>query len=192
MNAYQPDFVSDFAERTLINLERIEKLSNVPPGTSPKVYEFTQLVNSLLGLVMLPQETWFSALPNTELATMKPIWMTIQRQMVWDVRNFDEDGDRTNLKPENFREFAITLRNSIAHLNIQVHAEDGKIESIDLWNMVGPRHNPVCDFLVNLTKEQLREVAESFIAEFKRNRPAPKTAPQMSRSSTHAAAGGLA
>ena len=45
------DFVSDFAERTLVNLEKIEK-----EKSDDAKYEVTQLVNSLLGLIVFPKE----------------------------------------------------------------------------------------------------------------------------------------
>ena len=45
------DFVSDFAERTLANLEKIEK--EKPDDAK---YEVTQLVNSFLGLIVFPKE----------------------------------------------------------------------------------------------------------------------------------------
>lgn len=45
------DFVSDFAERTLANLEKIEK-----EKSDDAKYEVTQLVNSLLGLIVFPKE----------------------------------------------------------------------------------------------------------------------------------------
>ena len=45
------DFVSDFAERTLANLEKIEN-----DNTDLEKYEVTQLVNSFLGLIVFPKE----------------------------------------------------------------------------------------------------------------------------------------
>ena len=41
-------FLGDFAERTIVNLEMIEKSSSS--------YEVTQLINSLLGLIIFPKE----------------------------------------------------------------------------------------------------------------------------------------
>ena len=45
------DFVSDFAERTLANLEKIEN-----EKSDDAKYEVTQLINSLLGLIVFPKE----------------------------------------------------------------------------------------------------------------------------------------
>lgn len=45
------DFVSDFAERTLANLDNIEN-----DNSNSEKYEVTQLINSLLGLIVFPKE----------------------------------------------------------------------------------------------------------------------------------------
>ena len=48
------DTVRDFAERTIKNLEAIEKMKN--NNSNADVYEVTQLINSLLGLLVLIRE----------------------------------------------------------------------------------------------------------------------------------------
>lgn len=55
-------FVKDFASRTQKNLEVIEKLSkDRKNNTELQVYEVTQLINSLLGLLIIPQQAFAAA-----------------------------------------------------------------------------------------------------------------------------------
>lgn len=57
MNLKNP--VIDFAERTKVNLEIIrDQLNTKPPS---EVFEVTQLVNSMMGLLIFPKEEyWFN------------------------------------------------------------------------------------------------------------------------------------
>ena len=54
------DLVRDFARRTRTNLEFIRHARN--HGES--VYEVTQLVNSMLGLLVFPQQQYVDRIPS--------------------------------------------------------------------------------------------------------------------------------
>lgn len=54
------DVVKDFAERTLVNLRQIESLSE----SGYEAYEVTQLINSLLGLLIFPKERFHESIPE--------------------------------------------------------------------------------------------------------------------------------
>lgn len=63
MSGYNMEyFIADFADRTLANLEQVERMKRAgqfefnSPGKTEKLYEVTQLINSFLGLVVLPTE----------------------------------------------------------------------------------------------------------------------------------------
>src|SRR5262245_2160707 len=89
MSAYA-DLIRDFADRTRKNLEVIEKLASTHLGEKPHegVFKVTQLVNSLLGLLVFPQQEWFDCLPDTPLKDSKwkdlniLVWATQARQDV--------------------------------------------------------------------------------------------------------------
>ncbi len=59
------DFVKDFAERSRLNLERLE--ANERCGG--QFYEVTQLINSLLGMLVFIQED--EKLPNTSVESIQ-------------------------------------------------------------------------------------------------------------------------
>ena len=53
--------IRDFAVRTRANLTRINDLATVEKGTDPEsrtVFEVTQLINSMLGLLVFPKEAY--------------------------------------------------------------------------------------------------------------------------------------
>ena len=58
-------FVKDFASRTQKNLTTIEQIALDQSDEEPQVYEVTQLINSLLGLLIIPQQALDAAL-NTD------------------------------------------------------------------------------------------------------------------------------
>ena len=74
---YSPQFISDFARRTLLNLDRIQQAE--VEGESD-VFPVTQLWNSLLGLVVLPRERDENLIPDTPLADLSADgWPLIRR-----------------------------------------------------------------------------------------------------------------
>lgn len=63
------DIVRDFAMRTAKNLELIEKMRKEDPCA--EVFEVTQLVNSMLGLLVFPQQKYFNKIEKIPLAALK-------------------------------------------------------------------------------------------------------------------------
>ena len=61
------EVVRDFARRTKANLLAIERLS----ASGEEVYEVTQLVNSMLGLLVLPQQEFVDRIPETPLEQLR-------------------------------------------------------------------------------------------------------------------------
>lgn len=59
---YQEEFVIDFVRRTRKNLEFIEDRVEADPGA--ELFEVTQLVNSLLGIIVLPREYYIKSIPE--------------------------------------------------------------------------------------------------------------------------------
>lgn len=111
--------IREFAERTRLNLDYIEQALD----QGVEVYETTQLVNSLLGLLVFPQQRFIDDIPETPLAELREAgWPDIQ-----------VSGDLSRHK--NLNELMRYLRNAIAHFNIQFIADSSNnLHSMKIWN----------------------------------------------------------
>src|SRR5215208_943456 len=101
--------VHDFARRTRANLQTIQRLSET--GGEGPVYEVTQLVNSLLGLLIFPQQKLFAFIPEISLSELQADGWPVPRvtgdfAQVWDLR-----------------QLVRYLRNAIAHCNVRFSAD---------------------------------------------------------------------
>ncbi len=116
------DVIADFATRTKKNLELIRRLQAEDPES--EIYEVTQLVNSMLGLLVFPKERYFKEIPETSLAELEAQGWPIPKMR----------GDFKN--PETLRQLIRLLRNSIAHFNLEfVVNERQQISGLILCNM---------------------------------------------------------
>ena len=175
---YDPsDVVGDFARRTKGNLHVIEALAGTHLGKKPepKVWEFTQLVNSLLGLLVFPQQEWFDRLPETRLADLpERCWQNV-RITIWERKHKKKGPFKGALKDKTFKELAICLRNSIAHFNAEFEVDAQKeIRRVRLWNIPEVDKPHVRDFEVVLDIVTLRQIAMTFIEQL---RTPPANAP---------------
>ena len=64
------NLVGDFARRTRINLETIRTFQKAKPD--PQVYEVTQLINSMLGLLILPPHRFIESVPQKSVLQALP------------------------------------------------------------------------------------------------------------------------
>ena len=114
MSGYNMEyFISDFAERTKTNLEIINMIAK-SPFQDGKAYEVTQLINSFLGLVVLPNEK-FKKWEKKKSPEMKDV-----EQKIWDLLKTCEDDNRyfNSFKDKNAKkimEFIDHIRNSVSH-----------------------------------------------------------------------------
>ena len=116
-------FIQDFVKRTSENLELLRKQSS-----DDEYYEVTQLINSLLGLIVFTNER--SATANTAFFEK-------------DVNAFLEDDKfpvpRSTYKigaidePNTVASFLRHMRNAIAHCRIEAHGNE-TIESIEFFD----------------------------------------------------------
>ncbi len=113
----------DFAERTLKNLEILERHYG-----SDDRYEVTQLVNSLLGLVVFPKEKALKHIPTDLLSDLK----------AKDWPMFDVKADNTGC--DNLRKLIENLRHGTAHDNITFEDNGGKIAWLTFSNKWKSRH----------------------------------------------------
>ena len=126
------DLVEDFAKRTRINLnifrriqkehpEIIERFKEEDPQTD--MYEVTQLINSLLGLLVFPREEFIGKIPYKSI---KELIME-----GWPIPRIKGQYTQAN----NLNQLVRYLRNAIAHCNIKFISDTNKtIVGLELWN----------------------------------------------------------
>jgi len=110
--------VRDFAQRTRHNL----KVIRTRRAAGDEVYEVTQLINSLLGLLVLPKEHYYKSIPTTSLEQL--------RADGWPAPVLEGDFK----SPKHLRDLVRLLRNSVAHFNVEFVAPQGEIERVILSN----------------------------------------------------------
>jgi hypothetical protein len=138
------DVIRDFARRTQTNLAAIEKLRK----EGHKVYEATQLVNSVLGLLVFPQQEYIDRIPNTPLDELI--------RQGWPVPNVRGQFSQVT----DLNQLIRYLGNAIAHFNIKF-IDDGQnsIRLLRVWNV--NRGNKTWE--ADLTLDDIRQIAERFI-----------------------------
>ena len=116
------EIVRDFATRTRKNLDELRELQAAHPNR--EIYEVTQLMNSLLGLLVFPQQSYVNTIPKIPLDELKQRGWPIPRMV----------GDYPQVKDLN--QLVRYLRNAIAHFNIKfIAGEDKQISGLELWNV---------------------------------------------------------
>jgi hypothetical protein len=140
------DLVADFSQRTKRNLELIEQLAS--EHAVGGAFEVTQLVNSMLGLLVFPQQRWFDRIPLTPVPELVSAgWPTIT-----------VDG---SVPGNDLRGLARYLRNGIAHFNLEFIADtSGLISGLRIWNV---RSDGRRDWTAQLGVADLRFVAMKFV-----------------------------
>ncbi|MEQ9617830.1 MAG: HEPN family nuclease [Deltaproteobacteria bacterium] len=113
------DFIRDFAKRTSHNLKVIEALEKAGCIT----FEVTQLVNSMLGLLVFPQQKYMKKIPKIPITDLQNQGWPIPKI----IGNYKQVKDLNQL--------IRYLRNSIAHSNIEFkHNHKQEIDNLILWN----------------------------------------------------------
>lgn len=171
MSAYNIEyFLEDFAKRTIKNLEYIEK--EYPQG---ELFEVTQLINSLLGLIIIPVEAY----KNTYKKEKKAFDKSLKRISPKDYQAIDDLLNRCANENRLFSDycknsfenkqnricvstFISHIRNSIAHGgNKGIHfypIEEGKsISKIIFYdNKECKDEKRISEFCVKITIDELR------------------------------------
>ncbi|GAA5343239.1 MAG: hypothetical protein canaca05_07390 [Anaerolineaceae bacterium] len=144
----------EFISRTEKNLRAIEKLSR--EGES--VYEVTQLINSLLGLLVYPKENFFDEIPEITRETMI--------NQGWPLP--DEEISQI----QNLRDLVKNMRNAVAHINIEFSANKNEIEGIRFKNYAihdKDRENPL--WIGEYRLEPLKSFVDMFLDHISKNKP---------------------
>lgn len=136
------NLVADFATRTRKNLDTIKTLQK----EGREAYEVTALINSMLGLLVFPQQSFMDAIPETSLSEVQA-----QGWPVPKVRGHFE-------QVATLRQMVNYLRNAIAHCNLQFLAPDGQIAGLVVWNMRNGRKT----WEAELTLDDLEKIVDRF------------------------------
>ena len=134
-------FIESFAERTKSNLLLIEDI--VKDDKNRKACEVTQLINSIIGLLVFPKEGYFNLIPSNTTFLNNEDAMNIfckYCQNSGEYQYLNTYRKRVNGKPTyEIEDFTIPflikrLRNSVSHENINILPQEPKsgtdIESI--------------------------------------------------------------
>ena len=132
--------IRDFAERTRKNLRAIEDLQ----AKGGEAYEVTQLVNSMLGLLVFPRERFLDKIPQTSLSDLEADGWPVPKV----VGDFPQARD--------LRELIRYLRNAIAHFNIEFIGE--KIQSVRVWNTTKDKRTT---WKAEIGLKELRAIADA-------------------------------
>lgn len=118
----------EFIARTEKNLRAIESLK----GQDAEVYEVTQLINSLLGLLVYPRERIIDYIPNITRQTMEKENWSLPNEKVSKVLDL--------------RMLVIKMRNAVSHFNFVFLYDDDEISGIRFSNYARDdkkRSNPI-------------------------------------------------
>ena len=139
------DIVRAFAMRTRANL----KVINALESADLEVFEVTQLVNSLLGLLVFPQQRYYRSIPEIPLSELaRAGWP--EPLVVGEFPTV-----------ENLKDLMRYLRNAISHFNVEYLSDaDGEIRGMRLWNI---NRNREKDWVVELSLDDLEVVVDKFL-----------------------------
>lgn len=118
--SYLSDFERSFSQHTL-------KLAEAYKGP----YDATMLVNSLLGLLVVPKETVLDAIPEDPLSELAK-WGIDPASIIVPGRP-----TRTNPRPETLRGLVVNLRHAVAHFRIKPIPATGEVHSFEFKNDTG-------------------------------------------------------
>jgi hypothetical protein len=152
MSNYDPwRVIQDFADRTRLNLEFIEMHAR-----KEKVFETTQLINSMLGLLVFPHRGFFDRIPDTSLSELEANgWPHISISS--EITNLPADAS-------SFRGLIRYLRNGIAHFNIEFTAdESNNITGIKVWNHPNGDINKPKNWETQLSLDDLKLITHKFV-----------------------------
>lgn len=142
------DVIADFAQRTASNLKAIQELR--ASGASPQVFEVTQLVNSMLGLLVFPQQRYMDRIPQTPIEELQHEGWPIPTI----VGNYRQVSD--------LRQLVRVLRNAVAHYNLEFEpSQKNEIKRLILWN-TRPGSREVT-WKASLSVSDLESITQKFV-----------------------------
>ncbi len=158
--------VKDFAERTKVNLELIRDQKK----PRNEIYEVTQLVNSMMGLLIFPKEKyWFNKIHNEETHIDK-IKYSQAISLGWPCINpvvYKHPTHYIDEEKSRFGNEVSFIRNAFAHNNIDFISEETNIDSKPATQIVAVelvnKHNGRITWQAILSIAQLEKIADVFL-----------------------------
>lgn len=151
------NFDIDFAKRTLTNLKYMQNQKK----NGEYVFEVTQLINSFLGLIVFPYETYLKNANSNNI--FEP---NISRELLDEINSNPNKKDTYYYKNEDeknsFKTLVHRLRNAASHRRIKCKSKNGIICSIMLEDRNGKcRYRN--ELSVNQIERLVTEICNSII-----------------------------
>lgn len=141
-------------DRTIRNLRAAEEIAGEDPR---RFFEITQLVNSVIGMLIFPAEEALSALPEDLL--LRPVANAHPRVLHGDKDTFALIGPALR-----------KLRNSFAHFNIEFENQNNQIVGLYAWSYRSPEASEP-EWVAYISVEDLRALLKQGCEAFKRFTP---------------------
>lgn len=141
------NLIEDFARRTRDNLRHLHALK----ASGADVFEVTALVNSMLGLLVFPQQHYVDSIPETPIEELS--------RQGWPIPLVVGNSPQVS----DLRQLVRHLRNAISHFNVEFFSDGSdQIAGLIVWN-VEPRSNRTT-WKARLSVSDLDAIAHRFIA----------------------------
>ncbi len=164
-------FEKEFAKRTLANLRFIDEEINkrhrlgIDDRDIHDVFEVTQLINSFIGMIILPKETFYRKLGRfrrflTPKAKLLLDDLSNNPRKYTSTYTYEHDGEqiREQLTPKSLSRH---FRNAIAHNNLEILPQDYTGEG-KVTGFVFKDHNDYGEeFRLELTIDEIRILLEA-------------------------------
>ena len=154
MGYYPEEFEKEFIRRTKVNLKFIQ-VAHANDTNDEDVYEVTQFINSMLGLLVFPKEAFYKLIDNKKT-------LDTYRQDGWEIP-VPTIGNKA--KWNNLQQYVNHMRNGITHNNIDFSSNDNKEVSgmtiFDQYTKKSPKN-----WEVAFTIEQLIKFTEKMAKYF--------------------------
>lgn len=143
--------IHDFARRTLVNLDALKRMRLERPDV--EFYEVTNLINSMLGLLIFPQQAFVNKIPPTPLSELE--------SQGWPIPKVT--GNFTQV--QNLNQLVRYLRNAIAHCNVKFKAgNQDEIIGLVIWNNDTRRPGSPKTWQAELTLEEIEKITRLFVS----------------------------
>ncbi len=126
-------FERDFIVRTLKIIEQYDR-HVVGHVQKSEQFEITLLINCLLGLLVLPKERCYAQIP----------YVPVERFGEWGlppdfIRSWGNGAGNPGPKERDLAQVIHRMRNSVAHLRVEAHANSGEIAELEFSDRNGFR-----------------------------------------------------
>lgn len=145
------NLVHDFARRTLANLDALAQMRAQNPEVG--FFEVTNLINSMLGLLIFPQQAFINEIPPTPLSTLE--------EQGWPIPRVTGKFAQV----QNLNQLLRYLRNAIAHCNVKFKAgNQGEIIGLVVWNNDTRKPGSSKTWQAELTLDEIEKITRKFVA----------------------------